>query len=270
MKRQGHTSNQQQEQSLALGAVLRDAREASGQTLEEIAGKVLVRPRLLIALEEARANELPEPVYVRGLIRRYGDVLGLDGEALSRQYIPAPVLRGTGPHWSRNAVQLRPYHLYAAYVALIAVSVSGLSYLMQRAVPQSAAEPILDSVTIEQLTPQQRVVPSETDATNSDPASTLADPEARPAPKEPIVVDVEFLEQSWVRVTADGSPAYEGILQEGTERSWSAKQSLTIRAGNAGGVLLTYNRGKAKPMGESGTVVEQTFTPSENEVASLQ
>lgn len=263
MKRPGSTSTQQQEHLLALGAVLRDAREASGQTLDELAGKVLVRPRLLIAIEEARTHELPEPIYVRGLIRRYGDVLGLDGNALAQDYVSIPVPKASGRSWSREAaVQLRPYHLYAAYVALIAVSVSGLSYLMQRALPQDAAEPILDPVAVEQLTLQRTPAPS-------DAATNLAEPDVASAPEAPIVVAVEFVQQSWVRVTADGDEAYEGILQEGVERSWTAEESLTIRAGNAGGVVLAYNQGTAKPMGQPGTVVEQTFTPGEGDVVSL-
>ncbi|NEP60304.1 MAG: helix-turn-helix domain-containing protein [Symploca sp. SIO2G7] len=257
MKRQGDTITQ--EQLLALGAVLRDARATSGQTLDELAAKVLVRSRLLVALEEGHTHELPEPVYVRGIIRRYADILGLDGEALSKRYGAVPLAKTSGRSWSRDAVQLRPYHLYAAYVILIAVSVSSLSYLMRRAIPQDAAEPILDPAAIEQLTPQR----------TASPAATAVEPAKNPAPKEPIVVDAEFVEQSWVRITTDGKAAYEGILQEGTERSWTAKKSLTIRAGNAGGILLTYNQEQAKPMGKPGTVVEQTFTPGEGEMASL-
>ena len=262
MKRQGYTSDPQQEQLLALGAMLRDARLASNQTLDELAGKVLVRSRLLLALEEARVAELPEPVYVQGLIRRYGDVLGLDGNALSKHYVAAPSLERSGESWTQRYVQLRPYHLYAAYVILIAISVSGLSYLMQQAIPQNAAEPIVDSETAEQLAPRRTTSPTA--------AATQPEAEAPPEPQEPIVVEVEFVQQSWVRVTADGDEAYEGILQEGAERSWTAQESLTIRAGNAGGVVLAYNQGTAKPMGEPGTVVEQTFTPNPpGELASL-
>lgn len=260
MKRQGYTSDQQHDQLLALGSALRDARLASGQTLDEVASRVLVRPRLLLALEEARTNELPEPVYVRGLIRRYGDALGLDGNGLSQYYVAAPTPKGTGRTWSKDSVQLRPYHLYAAYVALIAISISGLSYMMQRALPEDAAAPIVDSATVEQLAPRRTV------QATPEPAQ----PVAKPVPKEPIVLDVEFVQQSWVRVTADGSEAYEGILQQGTERSWTAKETLTIRAGNAGGVVVAYNQEKAKPMGKPGAVVEQTFTPTTpGELASV-
>ncbi|MEM1241296.1 MAG: RodZ domain-containing protein [Cyanobacteria bacterium P01_H01_bin.26] len=253
MKRQGYTSIQQQ-QLLHIGAVLRDARKASGQSLEDLAGRVLVRSRLLMALEEARMDELPELIYVQGLIRRYGDVLGLEGHVLASQYVAVPDPKRQGGSWARESLQLRPYHLYAAYVVLIVVSISGLSYLMQRAIPQNVAEPIVDPTAFEQLTPRQAAPP--------EPAAPPAEPE-EVKPAEPIVVDVEFVQQSWVRVTADGDPAYEGILQEGTERSWTAKESLTIRAGNAGGVVLTYNQGQAKPMGKPGTVVEQTFTPGD-------
>ncbi|MEM9976297.1 MAG: RodZ domain-containing protein [Cyanobacteria bacterium P01_D01_bin.2] len=263
MKRQGYTSTQQQEQLLALGSVLRDAREASGQTLEEVAGKVLVRSRLLVAIEEARTTELPEPIYVRGLIRRYGDVLGLDGQTLANRYGEIPAPKGEGRSWARDSVQLRPYHLYGAYVVLIAISVSGLSYLMQRAIPQNAAEPIVDPAVVEQLTPGDT-----TSATQTTQPTTQTET-APAAPEEPIVVNVELVQQSWVRVTADGDQTYEGILQEGTERSWTAQESLTIRAGNAGGVVVAYNQGQAKPMGKPGTVVEQTFTPGPGELASL-
>ncbi|MEO1179871.1 MAG: helix-turn-helix domain-containing protein, partial [Cyanobacteria bacterium J06636_28] len=228
------------------------------------AGKVLVRSRLLIAIEEARTTELPEPIYVRGLIRRYGDVLGLDGQTLANRYGEIPAPKGEGRSWARDSVQLRPYHLYGAYVVLIAISVSGLSYLMQRAIPQNAAEPIVDPAVVEQLTP------GGTAPATSATQPTTTETETAPAvPEEPIVVNVEFVQQSWVRVTADGDQAYEGILQEGTERSWTAQESLTIRAGNAGGVVLAYNQGQAKPMGKPGTVVEQTFTPGTGELASL-
>ncbi|MEM6255788.1 MAG: RodZ domain-containing protein [Cyanobacteria bacterium P01_D01_bin.156] len=261
MKRQGYISNQQQEQAIALGKVLRDAREASGLSLDELAAKVLVRPRLLLALEEADTSELPEPVYVQGIIRRYGDQVGLDGKALAQHYVTVPAPKGGGRSWSREAVQLRPYHLYAAYVVLIAVSVSSLSYLMQRAIPQDSAEPVLDPAAVEQLTLQPQ--PS----TEAAPPAPTEEPQL--APEAPIVIDAKVVQQSWVRVTTDGEEAYEGILQEGTERSWTAEEFLTIRAGNAGGVILSYNQGTTKPMGKPGTVVEQTFKPGEGELASL-
>ncbi|MEN9704186.1 MAG: hypothetical protein RLZZ393_65 [Pseudomonadota bacterium] len=59
-----------------LGAILKSARERSGQTLAEAAAKLHVDVRVLEALEEERFSELGAPVYARGHLKRYADLLG--------------------------------------------------------------------------------------------------------------------------------------------------------------------------------------------------
>jgi hypothetical protein len=56
-------------------------------------------------------------------------------------------------------------------------------------------------------------------------------------------------------------------LQPGETRLWTADQALTIRAGNAGGVLVSFNEGQAETLGQPGMVKEVTFAP--NEIISL-
>ncbi len=65
--------------------------------------------------------------------------------------------------------------------------------------------------------------------------------------------------QSWVRVITDGKMAFEAILEQGETRSWVADQSMTIRVGNAGGVMYSFNQSEAQPMGELGMPEERTF-----------
>ncbi|MEO0540402.1 MAG: RodZ domain-containing protein [Cyanobacteria bacterium P01_A01_bin.105] len=261
MKQRVHSSEQDyqdyREQLLVLGDMLRQARLAQGRSLQDVAHTTLIRQPLLVALETASMDELPEPVYVRGLLRRYGDTLGLDGATLASQYFARPVSRRPRPAWSVGLPQpqLRPYHLYGAYVLLIAVSVSGLSYLLQRTTPEAAAPPILDPAAVEQLMPEQA---------EPQPPS---EPEAEPAPPlpldSPVVIQMELTEQSWVRIVADGQTEFEGILQQGDSRSLSAEQSITIRAGNAGGVVVSYNANDPEAMGKPGMVAERTFSPDE-------
>ena len=69
-----------------------------------------------------------------------------------------------------------------------------------------------------------------------------------------------------MRVIADGRTEYEGILQQGDIRVWTAEEKLTMRAGNAGGVLVAYNNNKAEKLGEPGKVEEVTFLPT-NEIS---
>lgn len=65
-----------------IGQLLAKAREEKGLTLEEVSGKTLIRAAILKAIEEGDARPLPEPVYIRGFIRRFGDLVGLNGMEL--------------------------------------------------------------------------------------------------------------------------------------------------------------------------------------------
>ena len=77
----------------------------------------------------------------------------------------------------------------------------------------------------------------------------------------PITVDVNLTGDAWMRVTADGEVAYEGTLATGSNETWTAEGELTITAGNAGAVLVSFNGASETPMGNPGTVQSQTFTP---------
>lgn len=81
------------EQLKSIVAQLKQAREAKEIQLEDIAAKTFIPLRLLKAMDEERFERLPEPVFVQGFIRRYAEQVGLDGQALSRQFeVMPPVL----------------------------------------------------------------------------------------------------------------------------------------------------------------------------------
>jgi len=249
------------EQLSDLGILLRSARTQQGLSLEAVASKTLIRASLLQAIEHGDLDSLPEPVYIRGLIRRYGDALGLDGEALAIQFFTPPKIRHRS--WKESpAAQLRPLHLYGAYFLVLLAAISGLSYLLKRTAPDVSALPPLD--------PLNRVVSDRTSQAQEsarEGAAPLHPPSAATEPQAPIQVEMTLTSQSWLRITADGDKEFEGILQPGETRLWTADQALTIRAGNAGGVLVSFNEGQAETLGQPGMVKEVTFAP--NEIISL-
>lgn len=75
----------QAEQLKAIGTKLSETRQQKSLSLDEISVKTFIPLRLLNAIEAGRMEQLPEPVYIQGFIRRYADVLGLDGMAMSKQ-----------------------------------------------------------------------------------------------------------------------------------------------------------------------------------------
>jgi cytoskeleton protein RodZ len=62
---------------------LRAARERSGVSVELAAERLHCDVRLLRAIEDGRFDELGAPVFARGHIRRYGDLLGERGLELA-------------------------------------------------------------------------------------------------------------------------------------------------------------------------------------------
>lgn len=243
----------QQEQLYSLGNMLKQARLQKGLSLESVEKRTLIRQTLLSALEEGKTADLPEPIYIRALLRRYGNALGLDGETLASQFFTRPVVSQPRSSWRDTpAAQLRPLHLYGAYVLLIMGAVSALSGFLQRSAPDMTAQPILDPAAIEQLMPKQEVA--------AQPATPVSAPEPKKQEK-PVEVDLVLTGQSWVRVIADGETEFEAILEQGEQRSWGADESIIVRVGNAGGVMYSYNQSEAEPMGEMGMPEERTFGP---------
>ena len=77
-------------------------------------------------------------------------------------------------------------------------------------------------------------------------------------------------EQSWVRVIVDGKTQFQGTLTKGTQKTWTAKKQLTLRAGNAGGVSISFNQGEPKVFGLLGDVKEVTFTPDTPDLPQVE
>lgn len=77
---------------------------------------------------------------------------------------------------------------------------------------------------------------------------------------KPVQVELELKDRSWLRVIVDGTQDFEGVLPEGTQRTWAGESSIVVRAGNAGGVLIAFNGSDTEPMGEPGAVSERQFS----------
>ncbi len=69
-----------------IGATLKDARRRIGMDIKEAEERTKIRTRYLRALEAEDWEVLPAPAYVRGFLRVYGQILGLDGEMLADRY----------------------------------------------------------------------------------------------------------------------------------------------------------------------------------------
>jgi cytoskeleton protein RodZ len=98
------------------------------------------------------------------------------------------------------------------------------------------------------------------------PAPTVPKPEEyAPQPAErpaDVRVELRATAEAWVRVTSGEKHLYSGVLQPNEVRFFEGHGTLTVKAGNAAALTVTYN---GKPMGElgpEGEVRTVEFTPS--------
>jgi cytoskeleton protein RodZ len=69
-----------------LGQRLREARDARGVTLEEVAARLRLGVATIRSMEEGSFERLPAATYARGYLRAYSNFLGLDAEPLLQAY----------------------------------------------------------------------------------------------------------------------------------------------------------------------------------------
>ncbi|NMG09262.1 RodZ domain-containing protein [Brasilonema sp. UFV-L1] len=238
----------------SMGAQLRTLRLEQDLSLEKVAILTKISPRLLQAIEEGDLTELPEPVYTQGLIRQFADAIGLNGTEFSRTFPTQmnSVSQKSGGKM-KSTSQLRPTHLYVLYVFLIFCSVCGLSELLNTATLKASHSQDNQKAQKEPIEPQ---VTQNQNAQLVQAVNKLPDTTIEP---QQVQIVVTLKEKSWMKVVADGKVQYEGELPQGTQRTWIAQGQLTVRAGNAGGVLVSVNKQQAKQLGKPGTVKEVTI-----------
>jgi cytoskeletal protein RodZ len=253
----GELEQQRIEKLAELGAQLWLKRQEQGLSLDTVAAKTRIQRRILHAIEHAQLDELPEPIYIQGFIKQYADALGLNGSELSSTFPIGDRWLSIKPAWSKlSATQLRPIHLYLLYIFIIICTVKALSYTLSGSELQASRSQTQKQIFVSSDSKRDQILLNQSEKLKSVSARGSADTEII----KPVRISVTLKAQSWIRVVADGKTQFEGLLPEGTQRTWVAKEQLTVRAGNAGGVLLTFNQEeKAKQMGDPGEVQEFTF-----------
>lgn len=239
-----------------IGDQLLRVRQEQGLSLEEVAAKTRIQRRILQAIELGQLDELPEPIYIQSFIKKYADTLGLNGADLASSFPLSERRLGMKPNWMRlPTAQLRPIHLYVLYIFVIIFAVNALSNILSRSDLQVSSSQTQNQPLVPSTSKRERDLLKHSENLKTVSAGGGADREN----SKQVRISVTLKAESWIRVVADGKTQFEGILPAGTQRTWVAEQQLTVRAGNAGGVLVTFNQQEAKQMGNPGQVQEVTF-----------
>jgi cytoskeletal protein RodZ len=228
-----------------IGCSLRQLRQEQSLSIEEVAARTRIQSRLLRALEEGQMDILPEPVYIQGMIKKYGESLGVNALELAKS-VPADQMQIVPLKSNRwdgfNRPQIRPVHLYLSYVFMLLAAISALSHSLNNSVQSWESA--------------QR---SETKLAAVKSTETVAEQPMVAAVNEPLELEISAKTTSWVKVVVDGQPAFEGRLNAGNARTWTAKRELILTTGNAGGLVVTKNNTQLPELGAPGEKREVKF-----------
>lgn len=285
----------------AIGAQLAQERQAQALSIEEISTRTYISPRLLRAIEAGELRLLPEPVFVQGFIRRYADLLGLDGLALSKSFPissvydtptpasiqpisrptpdpisdlppepiaeaapPPPPLPPTNPvREGRSRPQAPVSQGRRSYLPFVigGLALVGLGIGVVAGLNHGQQNQVNQPPTDPPESSNQANLPPLPQESPTTSPSPIASPS--PSPITGVEVKVDLVADCWMTVTIDGKSAFDGMLRKGESRTWAGKKQVTLVAGNAGGASVSVNQEPAKLMGAPGEVKEVSF-PANN------
>jgi len=97
--READTDQERQLGLASVGATLAAAREQQQRSLDSVAADLHLQPAVVGAIERGDEAKLPASTFLRGYVRSYARLLGLDDTSLTAQlpllneYRPAPLKR---------------------------------------------------------------------------------------------------------------------------------------------------------------------------------
>jgi len=249
------------DQLRSIGQTLREAREAQGLSVEEVATRLRLMQRQVNAIEADDFASLGQPVFARGFVRNYAKLLDLPPEALLARMAgesadtrvvtqpPAPPPRS----WLSS-----PWLILLMLGLVVAVAVpiglylwlnsdSGEEAQTMPALPALTAEsavspPATDSAAEPAAPPAPQAEPAKAAvavAASEQPAAAVANAE----PSSPArVLNFEFGDESWVEIRdASGRMVHRQLNTPGSQVEVTGRPPFDLVVGNAAQVRMTYN-----------------------------
>jgi cytoskeletal protein RodZ len=270
-----------------IGQKLKAAREGQGLSLAQIYEKTKIPINHLQSIDSGVSDDLPEPVYVAGFIKRYAECVGLNGQSLSDEYRKQSSGNGNGDsNWAAKAVLTAPVAVHAPHHAqrlrvddrppsllktmvfpfIWIVGLLGLFIvLFQINFNNNASQQDPSLLTLRDSTAKfNQVQPSPTAAAVTQPGQNPppgVDASQQPNPQDSeSQVTLTASQHVWVDIksVSTGESVFTGFLEAGDRRDFKDPQGLRVHAGN-GGSLTVESQGKSQTLGLPGHPTEKVF-----------
>lgn len=228
------------EQTFAnIGSILKKSREENSYTLEQVAEITRIGTMVLRNIEEAKIEELPAPVFVKGFVSNYAKLLGLDSDWMLQEidkcFSPEDQQKQNQVYEDEilNEKEKNPYILPTVLVALVIGGIIGGFFYTQSDGFRFGKEPqdVLESIASEETTPLTQTEPDSAtpsdeeipliadEPADQDLASSTTTPVENESPVGTEVVDSE---------NENETPSTEESMVVGTEKIVEATQAEEV------------------------------------------
>jgi cytoskeletal protein RodZ len=242
---------------MTLGEVIRQAREDAGLSIDELAQIVVLRSRLIAAMENDDFAQCGGDTYARGHLKNIARATNSSAQEFIELFNANHSTDSQSIHSQlvdNNVAAMKSENRRLSWKVLFTAS---LSVVLLIGVVQFAlnsvegqdvvAPPVTESPT---STPTSSALPSET---------ATIETGVTPATSGVSLVISGARGDSRIHVVASGNTLFKGPLLQGEEKSFSDQISIAIYLSNAGNVDLTLNGEKLPPRGEQNQEIRETF-----------
>lgn len=236
------------------GALLRQARETRGMSLDEVAASLKMSPRQIEAFEAEDYSRLSGATFIRGFIRNYAKLLRIDAAQVltaleARTTLPAAVLSAPADSGVRMPSGADHHGKGSMAATLFALALLGIAVALyynlidfrtllgqQHDVPAAAA-PAEPSQAAQVVQPAVTVMPAPQDETQA--SAPPERPSGKPGARQ---LHFSFDADSWVEVRdSAGHTLLSQMNPKGTTQVVEGRPPFHLVVGNAGSVRLQYN-----------------------------
>lgn len=239
---------------IGIGDALREARERLGRTLQDASQSTRVRTDYLRALEEENFHVIGSDVYAKGFLTTYARYLELDPEPLLERYRHDVQTSGYDPHaLLEHPVALSPSRTLPRWLAwgAAAAVVLAAAFAVAQTTGGRTPGPVVEPTELAGgSSPTEEPEPS---------PSPSPSPTPSPAPTA-VALDILVEDTTWMSIEVGGQVVFQGTLNAGDTRQFSAPDAINVHLGNAGGVSLILNGRSLGPPGGRGQVVRGQCT----------
>ncbi len=226
-----------------VGGLLKSAREAQNLSLQDIVERTRINRNILNQIEEGYMGEQPGPVFLRGFLRSYAQVVMLDPEEIIQKSGIAPEeIEADKPlHFNQlpeipsQSTSKRLWKVLITLSILGGGAYGGFIFLTNPAQNQEKPQvqnPVVQSVNVE--TPRQDQTPEVEKVQNLPNEKTVVESQIHS-------IAIESRKTVWVRVQIDAEPPFETRMLPGQQLNIQSQEGVKLTAGDSSAIRVFFD-----------------------------